>query len=158
MPCIWHCSSLLQTWKFSAFQLISAFFVAQIYALSFIFSPIWAILLWFQAVFQLFWAFSVFLTKDHFHVCYWGWRHRGIQYYVQSLWCVFVHFRVLCLFCAFIVFLVAPTWPVQIASCLMKTERFGRNVTSCNFIVFPALDLICISDIHYYWMTENIHH
>ena len=56
----------LQTWKFSAFQLISAFFIAQIYALSFIFSPIWAILPWFQAIFQLYWAFSVFLTKEHF--------------------------------------------------------------------------------------------
>ena len=33
------------------------------------FHPIWAILPWVQAIFQLFWAFPVFVTKGHFQVC-----------------------------------------------------------------------------------------
>ena len=35
------------------------------------FQPNWAILPWFQAVFQLFLAFSVFWTKEHFQVWIW---------------------------------------------------------------------------------------
>ena len=53
-----------------SFQLFSWFqlFVAQIYALSFIFSPIWAILPWFQAVFSFF---------DHFQ-CFWQRSFSGL--------------------------------------------------------------------------------
>ena len=36
---------------------------------------------------------------------------------------------------AFYYTLYLCVWPVWRASCLMKTERFGRNVASCNLIV-----------------------
>ena len=59
-------------WLFSWFQ---QFLLLQ-FVLSFIFSPIWAILPWFQVIFQLFRAFSVFLTKEHFQV----WK--GFSFYM----------------------------------------------------------------------------
>ena len=34
------------------------------------------------------------------------------------------------------------TWPVQRASCLMKTERFVRNVASCTIIVSSSFRFI----------------
>ena len=56
-------SAIFTDLKISSFSADFSFFVAQIYTLSLIFSPIWPILLWFQAVFHLFEHFQCFWQK-----------------------------------------------------------------------------------------------
>ena len=108
---LWHMGNQwsFQNWKFSAFQLISAFFVAQIYTLLLFSAQFELFYLDFIPFFILFWAKKQsFLTKGHFsclsftreelrdHVCKILKLHEQLYFtagYIEVLkFCIKVHY------------------------------------------------------------------
>ena len=114
--------------NFQLFSWFQLFFVAHVYTLSFILSPIWAISPWFQAVFQLFWAFPVFLTKVHFQVCYSIFSSQ-VCFTVSFVWNI--NFWIIILstftFSNSYVFRMWSCWGTKLNLCKLLMDNFSCN-------------------------------